>query len=256
MAKIIAVTNQKGGVGKTTSVINLGAALAELGKKVLLLDMDPQGNLGISLGVDLGTNKRTIYQVLLEEKVKMVDAIRETGVKGMEMVPADRDLAAGRVNLVNREKELSKAIKSVIKKYDYVLIDCPPSLDILTLSALVAADSVLIPLQCHYLALKGLNELYILILQVKKYYNSNLSIISVLPTMYASRTIHSREVLEEIKEVLGDKVFEIPVKQTIRFPESTIAGASILSFSANSDVADVYRALARRVVKDEQKTVA
>ncbi len=140
--------------------------------------------------------------------------------------------------------------------YDYILIDCPPSLDLLTLSSLVAADTVVIPLQCQYLALKGLNELYALILKVKKHFNPKLSIFTILPTMYVTRTIHSREVLEEIREVLGDKVFDIPVKQTIRFPDSTVAGVSILSFSRNSEVAEVYRALARKVARNEQKTIA
>lgn len=256
MARIIAIANQKGGVGKTTTVINLGAALAELGKKVLLVDMDPQGNLAIGLGIDLSSGDKTSYQVLVDKDTVIDEAILKTKVQRLDVVPADRDLAAARVDLVGREREVASVLKTILKKYDYILIDCPPSLDALTLSSLVAANSVVIPLQCQYLALKGLSELYVLILKVKKYLNPKLSVFAVLPTMYVSRTIHSREVLEEIKEILGNKVFDIPVKQTIRFADSTIAGASMLAFSRNSDVAEVYRALARKVIRDEQKTVA
>jgi len=256
MAKVIAVANQKGGVGKTTTVINLGAALAELGKKVLLIDMDPQGNLAIGLGLGADAFDKTVYQVLIDEDVEMKDAVVHSEVAGLDLVPADRDLAAARVDLIGQDHALSAALEGVEDKYDYVLIDCPPSMDILTLISLAASDSIIIPLQCHYLALKGLNELYVLILKVKKYLNPKVTILTVLPTMYASRTIHAREVLEEVKEILGNKVFEIPVKQTIKFADSTIAGLSVLAFSKNSEVAEVYRALARKVVKNEQKTVA
>lgn len=256
MARIIAIANQKGGVGKTTTVINLGAALVELGKKVLLVDMDPQGNLGIGLGLDSDSFEKTIYQVLLDENTKIADAVASTSIEGLDVIPSDRDLAAARVDLVGQEHAIGSVLKKISGNYDYILLDCPPSLDVLTLCALVAADSVVIPLQCHYLALKGLNELYVLILKVKRYFNPRLSVSTILPTMYVSRTIHSREVLDEIKEILGSKVFDIPVKQTIKFADSTVAGVSILSFSRNSEVAEVYRALARKVARDEQKTVA
>jgi chromosome partitioning protein len=256
VAKVIAIANQKGGVGKTTTVINVGAALAEMGKKVLVVDLDPQGNLAIGLGLDLAAINTTIYQVLTDETVNIGDAIIDTKLKGLQVVAADRDLAAARVDLLGQENRVSEVLRDVQNSYDYILLDCPPSLDLLTLCGLVAADSIIIPLQCHYLALKGLNELYSLILKVKKHFNPKLVVSAILPTMYATRTIHSREVLDEIKEILGDKVYDIPVKQTIRFPDSTIAGQPILSFSRNSEAAEVYRGLARKVVKDEQKTVA
>lgn len=251
MAKIIAIANQKGGVGKTTTVINLGAALVELDKKVLVIDLDPQGNLAIGFGLDPNSITNTIYQVLLDDRTNLEDAIVNSRIEGLDVVAADRDLAAARVDLLGQERRLSEALKSAQKRYDYVLLDCPPSLDLLTLSGLVAADSIVIPMQCQYLALKGLNELYSLVLKVKKHFNPKLGVSVVLPTMYTTGTIHCREVLEEIKEILGDKVFDLPVKQTIRFPDSTIAGTPILKFARNADVAEVYRGLARRVVRDE-----
>lgn len=256
MAKVIAIANQKGGVGKTTTVINLGAALVELNKKVLVVDLDPQGNLAIGLGIDSNKIGITIYQVLLDKKIDIKDVILETRTPGLDVVPANRDLAAARVDLIGQERRLAEVLVDVQGIYDYILLDCPPSLDLLSLSGLVAADSIIIPLQCQYLALKGLNELYSLILKVKRHYNPDLAIAAVLPTMYVTRTIHSREVLEEIKEILGNKVYDIPVKQTIKFADSTIAGIPITNFSRNSEVAEVYRGLARKVVEDEQKTVA
>jgi len=246
---VIAIVNQKGGVGKTTTVINLGTALTELGKKVLLVDMDPQGNLGIGLGMDPNSLKKTIYDVLLEPNGNLKNIICKTSIPGLDIVPADLKLIGARAKLDDNKETLRQALQEILEEYDFVLIDCPPSLDALTLASLAAADRVLVPLQCHYLALQGLVPLYRTILKVKKSFNSKLSIVGILPTMFASSTTHSNEVLEEIKEALGNKVFGTPIKQTVRFPDATIAGESILTFDRNGDIADAYRAVAREVVK-------
>lgn len=246
---VIAIANQKGGVGKTTTAINLGAALAELGKKVLLVDMDPQGNLEIGLGMDANSFKKTIYDVLLEPNGNLKNTICKTSISGLDIVPADLKLMEARAKLDDNKKALRQALQDILGEYDFVLIDCPPSLDALTLASLAAADEVLVPLQCHYLALQGLTSFYRTVLKVKKSYNSKLSIIGILPTMFASSTTHSNEVLEEIKGALGNKVFGMPIKQTVRFADATIAGESILTFDRNSDIADAYRAVAREVAK-------
>jgi len=246
---VIAIANQKGGVGKTTTVINLGTALAELGKKVLLVDMDPQGNLEIGLGVDTNSLKKTIYDILLEPNGNLKNTICKTSISGLDIVPADIKLIEAKSKLDDNKEALCQVLQDILGEYDFVLIDCPPSLDALTLASLTAADEVLVPLQCQYLALQALTSLYRTILKVKKNYNSKLSIIGILPTMFACSTTHSNEVLEEIKEALGDKVFGMPIKQTVRFADATIAGEPILTFDKNSDIADAYRAVAREVAK-------
>lgn len=256
MARVIAIANQKGGVGKTTTTLNLGAGLAEIDKRVLLVDMDPQGNLSISFGIDPGSLEKTIYQVLLDPNEPLADAILKTSIAGLGLVPSNRELAAAKIELNGKTQALTEKLRPVLRHYDYILIDSPPSLDLLTLNALVASQEVLIPMQCHYLALKGLSELYSTISKVKQKLNPDLSVAYILPTFFNARTIHSKEVLEETKEYLDDKVFDSPIKQTIKFADATIAGEPILTFDKNHDASEAYRKLARKVVENEQKTIS
>lgn len=246
MARVIAMANQKGGVGKTTSTVNLGAALAELKKKTLLVDMDPQGALSASLGIPSYDLDETLYSVLVNSRIKLADVIHPVR-SCLDLVPANIDLAAAEVELIaqiGREYIFKEALDSVRAQYDYILIDCQPSLGLLTINALTAADGVIIPLQCHFLSLRGMRVLLETIDKVKVKLNPRLEIIGILGTMYNSGTVHSREVLEEVRKVFGQKVFDVVIKDSIRFAEAPVVHQSILEYDSRHDGATAYRRLA------------
>lgn len=251
-ARIVAVCNQKGGVGKTTTTINLGAALAEFGRRVLLVDFDPQGALSVGLGKgDPRQLDVTVHNMLLERDTEWEDIVIETGVDGMELLPSNIDLSGAEVQLVHevgREYILQGALKSAVEHYDYILIDCQPSLGLLTINALAASEGVLIPLECEYFAMRGVALLMETIEKVQGRINPDLVIDGVLGTMYDSRTLHTREVLGRIVEAFGEKVFHTVINRTVRFPDATVAGEPITFFDPNSMGANAYRGLAREVL--------
>lgn len=248
MPRIITVANQKGGVGKTTTVLNLGSALHREGKRVLLVDLDPQAALSTSLAIDAGKDHKTVYQILLSQ-VRATRAIRRSR-SGPDLIPANIDLAAAEVELVaemGRERVLAEALHPVHDRYDFILIDCPPSLGLLTINALVAAQEVIIPLQCEYLAMRGLGLLLRTIERVKAKLNRNLKVAGILVTMYNRRTLHAQEVLDEVRKSFGDRVFPVVVKSSVRFKEAPAAGLSILDYAAFHEGAQVYRELAKEL---------
>ncbi|MCX6463241.1 MAG: ParA family protein [Pseudonocardiales bacterium] len=250
-ARIIAVANQKGGVGKTTSTINLGAALAEYGRRVLLVDFDPQGALSIGLGVQAHELDTTIYNLLMERGVEVDDVIRTTSVPGLDLLPSNIDLSAAEVQLVTevgREQALGRAIKPVLDRYDVVLIDCQPSLGLLTINALACADSILIPLACEFFSLRGVALLMDTVDKVQDRLNPDLKILGILATMFDPRTLHTREVRQRVIEAFGDLVFEAVINRTVRFPETTVAGEPITTWAPHSNGAEAYRLLAREVI--------
>ncbi len=250
-ARVIALCNQKGGVGKTTSTINLGAALAECGRRVLLVDFDPQGALSVGLGVQPHQLDRTVYNLLMERGVGIDDVLLKTGVAGLDLVPSNIDLSAGEVQLVNevaREQTLARALASVLADYDYILIDCQPSLGLLTVNALTAAHGVIVPLECEFFSLRGVALLIDTIDKVRERLNPALVLDGILATMYDGRTLHSREVFARVVEAFGDSVFDTVITRTVRFPETTVAGEPITSWAATSAGAIAYRNLAREVL--------
>jgi chromosome partitioning protein len=250
-ARVIAMCNQKGGVGKTTSTINLGAALAEYGRKVLLVDFDPQGALSVGLGVQPHQLDRTIYDVLMESSVSLDDVLLKTNIPGMDLVPSNIDLSAAEVQLVNevaREQTLARALTPALPDYDLVLIDCQPSLGLLTVNALTAADEVVIPLECEFFSLRGVALLIDTIEKVRERLNPRLHIAGILATMYDARTVHGREVFARVVEAFGDTVFDTVITRTVRFPETTVAGEPITTWAPSSSGAQQYRALAKEVL--------
>ncbi|MEU2348557.1 ParA family protein [Modestobacter sp. NPDC049651] len=250
-ARIIAMCNQKGGVGKTTSTINLGAALAEQGRRVLLIDLDPQGALSVGLGVPAQQMDRTIYNALMERGTSLADVRVSTGVPGMDLVPSNIDLSAAEVQLVSevaREQTLMRVLGPVRQQYDYVLIDCQPSLGLLTVNALTAAQGVIIPLECEFFSLRGVALLVDTIDKVKERLNPSLEIDGILATMYDSRTVHCREVFSRVVEAFGDTVFQTVIQRTVRFPETTVAGQPITTWAPSSTGAAAYRDLAKEVI--------
>jgi chromosome partitioning protein len=250
-AKVLAVCNQKGGVGKTTSTINLGAALAECGRKVLLVDFDPQGALSVGLGIQPHELEQTVYNVIMERSVNITDVIRETRVEGVDLLPSNIDLSAAEVQLVaevGREHTLLRVLRPVMDLYDYVLVDCQPSLGLLTVNALTAADGVLIPLECEFFSLRGVALLIDTIEKVQERLNPNLDITGILATMFDPRTLHSKEVMARVVEAFGDTVFDTVINRTVRFPETTVAGEPITSWAPKSSGATAYRSLAREVI--------
>jgi chromosome partitioning protein len=250
-AKIMAICNQKGGVGKTTSTINLGAALAEYGRRVLLVDFDPQGALSVGLGVQPQQLDQTIYNVIMERDVAVGDVIMQTSVDGMDLLPSNIDLSAAEVQLVaevGREHTLVRVIQPMIEHYDYILVDCQPSLGLLTVNALAAADGVIIPLECEFFSLRGVALLIDTIDKVRERLNPKLDITGILPTMYDPRTLHCREVMARVIEAFGDVVFDSVINRTVRFPETTVAGEPITRWAPRSAGAKAYRSLAREVI--------
>jgi chromosome partitioning protein len=250
-AKVIALCNQKGGVGKTTSTINLGAALTEFGRRVLIVDFDPQGALSVGLGMPAHMLEKTIYNVIIERSITIQDAIIRTSVDNMDLLPSNIDLSAAEVQLVaevGREHTLVRALRPVVDYYDYILIDCQPSLGLLTVNALAAATGVLIPLECEYFSMRGVALLTDTIEKVRERLNPDLEITGILATMYDPRTLHSREVMARVVERFGEVVFDAVINRTVRFPETTVAGAPITVWAPRSAGAKAYRQLAREVI--------
>ncbi len=250
-AEIVAICNQKGGVGKTTSTINLGAALAEYGRKVLLVDFDPQGALSVGLGIQPHELEKTIYNAIMERSVDVDDVIRQTQVENVDLLPSNIDLSAAEVQLVaevGREHTLMRVLRPVLDRYDYILVDCQPSLGLLTVNALTAADSVIIPLECEFFSLRGMALLIDTIETVRERLNPKLDISGILATMFDPRTLHSKEVIARVVEAFGDTVFDTVINRTVRFPETTVAGEPITRWAPRSSGAAAYRALAREVI--------
>ena len=250
-ARVIAMVNQKGGVGKTTSTVNLGAALAEYGQRVLLVDFDPQGALSVALGVPAHELDRTVYNLLMDDDCAAADVIVATRVPGLDLIPSNIDLSAAEVALVNevaREHALARALAGVIDDYDFIFIDCQPSLGLLTINALTAANGVIIPLECEYFALRGVKLLTDTVTKVQGRLNPRLELIGVLATMYDARTLHTREVLERVVDAFGDQTFHTVISRTIKFPDATVAGEPITVFAPSSAAAEAYRQLARELL--------
>ena len=251
-ARTVAVCNQKGGVGKTTTTINLGAALAEQGRRVLLVDFDPQGALSVGLGIQPHDIDSTIYNLLMERDVTAHDVLYKTGVNGMDLLPSNIDLSGAEVQLVHevgREYVLGGVLEPLVPEYDVIMIDCQPSLGLLTINALACADGVVIPLECEYFAMRGVALLMETIDKVSRRLNPKLTIDGLLATMYDSRTLHTREVLSSIVNGFGDKVFHTVINRTVRFPDATVAGEPITSFDSGSMGANSYRELAKEVLE-------
>ena len=249
-ARVISMCNQKGGVGKTTTTINLGAALAEYGRKVLLIDFDPQGSLSVGLGLNPHDMELTVYNLLMDREVTLDEVIVPSGVPGMDLLPSNIDLSAAEVQLVHevaREQTLQRVIGPAIDLYDVILIDCQPSLGLLTVNALTASHGVLVPLECEYFALRGVALLKTTIDKVRERLNPRLEIEGVLGTMYDGRTLHSREVMERLVQAWGDKVFHTVIRRTVKFSDSTVAGEPITSYASASTGAEAYRQLAKEV---------
>jgi chromosome partitioning protein len=250
-ARVISMCNQKGGVGKTTTTINLGAALAELGRKVLLVDFDPQGSLSVGLGLNPHDMELSIYNLLMQRDVTIDEVIVPTNVPGMDLLPSNIDLSAAEVQLVHevaREQTLQRVLQPAIAEYDVILIDCQPSLGLLTVNALTASDGVVVPLECEYFALRGVALLKTTIDKVTERLNPKLKIDGVLGTMYDGRTLHGREVMERLVQAWGDTVFHTVIRRTVKFSDSTVAGEPITTYASTSAGADSYRQLAKEVL--------
>jgi chromosome partitioning protein len=249
-ARVIAMCNQKGGVGKTTTTINLGAALAEYGRKVLLVDFDPQGSLSVGLGLNPHEMDASVYNLLMQRDFTLDEVIVDSGVPGMDLLPSNIDLSAAEVQLVHevaREQTLSRVLAPALAHYDVILIDCQPSLGLLTVNALTAADGVIVPLECEYFALRGVALLKNTIDKVQERLNPRLEIDGVLGTMFDGRTLHGREVMERLVQAWDEKVFHTVIRRTVKFSDSTVAGEPITSYASGSTAADAYRQLAREV---------
>jgi chromosome partitioning protein len=250
-ARVVSMCNQKGGVGKTTTTINLGASLAEFGRKVLLVDFDPQGSLSVGLGLHPHEMDLTIYNLLMQRDVDIQDVIVSSGVPGMDLLPSNIDLSAAEVQLVHevaREQTLQRVLEPVMDKYDIILIDCQPSLGLLTVNALTASDGVIVPLECEYFALRGVALLKTTIDKVRERLNPRLQIDGVVGTMFDGRTLHSREVMDRLVQAWGDKVFHTVIRRTVKFSDATVAGEPITTYASTSGGAESYRQLAKEVL--------
>ncbi|MBE7041993.1 MAG: ParA family protein [Ruminococcaceae bacterium] len=254
MAKIISVVNQKGGVGKTTTTVNLSACLEQQGKKVLLIDLDPQGNATSGLGIDTEELESTVYQVLIGE-ITMEESVVQTEFGELYLSPSDIQLAGAEIELVSMEKRefmLKNALKDAQNQYDYILIDCPPSLNLMTVNALVASDSVLIPVQCEYYALEGLSRLMQTVKSIKKQLNETLEIEGILLTMYDSRTNLSMMVAEEVKQFFPKKVYQTVIPRNVRLSEAPSYGQPIIAYDPYSRGSESYTALAEEVINNNK----
>ncbi|BDH63807.1 sporulation initiation inhibitor protein Soj [Lysinibacillus sp. PLM2] len=252
MGRIIAITNQKGGVGKTTTSVNLSACLAYLGKKVLLIDIDPQGNATSGIGINKGETQHCVYDVLIDDE-SLENVIQQTKVENLDAVPATISLAGAEVELVStisREVRLKHAIENVKEKYDYIIIDCPPSLGLLTINALTASDAVIIPVQCEFYALEGLSQLLSTVRLVQKHLNQELYIDGVVLTMLDARTNLGIQVIEEVKKYFQDKVFKSIIPRNVRLSEAPSHGEPIIIYDPKSRGAEIYLELAREVIKN------
>lgn len=255
-ATIISMCNQKGGVGKTTSTINMGACLAEYGRKVLLVDLDPQGALSAGLGLTHDDIEDTIYDVMLDSHTSIHSAIQHTGVSGLDLVPANIDLSAAEIQMVNevgREHTLARALRPVRRDYDFIIIDCQPSLGLLTVNALACSQGVIIPMECEFFSLRGLALLTDTVEKVSDRINFDLEVMGILVTMFDRRTKHAREVMSRVVDYFGDKVFDTVITRTVRFPETSVAGEPITTWAPNSPATQQYRDLAKEVI--ERSTV-
>ncbi|WP_280268876.1 ParA family protein [Nocardia wallacei] len=250
-AQIVAMCNQKGGVGKTTSTINLGAALAEYGRRVLLVDLDPQGALSAGLGVAHHDLDLTVHNLLVGGRASASDVLLKTKVDNMDLLPSNIDLSAAEIQLVNevgREQTLGRALASLRGSYDYILIDCQPSLGLLTVNALACADGVIIPMECEYFSLRGLALLTDTVEKVRDRLNPRLSLSGIVVTMFDARLLHSRQVMNRVVEVFGDLVYHTVINRTVRFPDASVAGEPITTWAPKSAGAEAYRAMAREVI--------
>nr|WP_269457443.1 ParA family protein [Nakamurella panacisegetis] len=250
-ARVIAMCNQKGGVGKTTTTLNLGASLAEYGRRVLLVDLDPQGALSAGLGVPSHELDHTIYNLMLERNTTITDVLVPTRVPGLDLLPANIDLSAAEVQLINevgREHTLARALRPMLHEYDYILIDCQPSLGLLTVNALACAHGVIMPVAAEFFSLRGVALLVDTIDKVKDRINPDLEVDGVLVTMFDGRTVHARDVVAMLVQRFGDEVYDTVVSRTVKFPETTVAGEPITTYAPTSPAAEAFRALAREVI--------
>jgi len=253
VGKVIAIANQKGGVGKTTTAINLGGALAGLNRRVLCLDLDPQANLTVGLGIDLNTVDKNIANVLIDPDVSLDSIIRPTKTKHLDVAPATLELSAAEVELFNaigREMALrDKVTPEIAERYEYIIIDCPPTLGLLTLNALVASQGVIIPVQTQYYALKGVAALLRIIKTVQGRLNPELKVLGLLPTFYDSRTILARDMLDSLKDLGDHQVFDTVIRQSVKIGEAPTAGVPITTYDKKSDAAKAFVDLAKEVVR-------
>ena len=255
MGKVIAIANQKGGVGKTTTAINLAASLAANELKVLLIDIDPQGNSTTGLGIAKDPDNPTIYHVLVGEKTA-AEVIVTTACDGLHILPADRNLVGANIEMVGwgqREYRLKMAVEPLKDQYDYILIDCPPALDLLTLNALVAANSLLIPIQCEFFALEGISQLLDTVERIKESFEHSLTIEGIVLTMYDDRTSLTRQVAQNLKEFFQGEVFETVIPRNVRLAEAPSHGKPILLYDMRSKGAESYMKLAKEMITNEQR---
>lgn len=251
-AVVLSMCNQKGGVGKTTSSINLGASLAETGRRVLLVDLDPQGALSAGLGIQSYDLDTTVYNLLVDNSVSVDEVIVRTRTENLDVIPANIDLSAAEIQLVSevgREQALYRAIYPVMDRYDYILVDCQPSLGLLTVNALACSDGVIIPMECEFFSMRGLALLTDTMDKVRSRLNPRLSLTGILVTLYDGRTLHARDVMARLMEAFGDTVFETVITRTVRFPETSVAGEPITTWASSSPGAQQYRQLAAEVVE-------
>ena len=255
MGKILAITNQKGGVGKTTTAINVAAALAANDLRILVIDSDPQGNATTGMGARKDPDRPSLYQVLLGG-AEIADAVLHTEFEGLDLVPGDKNLVGANLELVDtprREFRLHDKVAAVRSQYDFILIDCPPALDLLTLNALIAADSVLVPIQCEFFALEGISELMDTIERIRNSFDHPLDIEGILLTMFDDRTNLTRQVAQDLRDFFRDKVFETVIPRSIRLAEAPSHGKSILAYDVRSRGAESYIQLAKEILENDQK---